>query len=570
MDLLTISATRVGAILALAGNPWCMARLLAPRASFPQTVAVAGIASMLSNAAAIVLLHGTGIPVTPLNLAALHVAFGLVLAAVAFARRLPISPPVAIDHAVPAILAAVFAIAVAPFTYLAGIDTYKWQDLATSITVEQKVAWLIHPLSLFGFTPRAYPAIQPFLLATSQMLAGVGVEWGFYLVSLVSGITGLFAAYALAGRVFARPASAGWCALFYAFSPVFLRYNHWATGRGLFLAILPLFALCLIEARRAGWLAAAAILAIALPLAHKTGWIAVPILLAAALLSRLLPRRPLRLVTALLLGFSIAAGIALADPRPMSVPLGSLAGWIRSTGSQFAWMLPFALLGTVLLAGKMEKPPWRFAVCGLVLSLPLAGSNMYGAMVALVFMAIAATAGFAWLAFVLPRYRLFLEAALILLTLVQTSAVVGRRSACATPPRIREAARFLESYDPRGPLALVTPDDTSVRQQMQAYLSGAPRFESVARHPPTVRIRPPPSGLRHPRALAAAWVSYLRAPLETRGVEPLWYGESPRLYYVTVDGKGRHPDGAAPIYDRDGIAIYGPPASERPPQTPTP
>jgi len=125
-----------------------------------------------------------------------------------------------------------------PYTYFTGVDTYKWQDLATSVRMEQALPWIVHPLSLLGFTPRAYPPAHPVLLATVQILGGLGVDGGFAVISVFTAILGIASATLLASRLL-PPALAPLAGLLYGFSPVFVRYAHWATGRGLFLAIFP-------------------------------------------------------------------------------------------------------------------------------------------------------------------------------------------------------------------------------------------------------------------------------------------------------------------------------------------
>ena len=52
---------------------------------------------------------------------------------------------------------------------------------------------------------------------------------------------------------------------------IFMRYVHWGTGRGVYLAILPLFVWGLLQLhRRAGWLMAI-VAGLSLILAHKAG-----------------------------------------------------------------------------------------------------------------------------------------------------------------------------------------------------------------------------------------------------------------------------------------------------------
>ncbi len=120
-----------------------------------------------------------------------------------------------------------------------------------------------------------------------------------------------------------------WTAFFYAFSPVFMRYNHWATGRGLFIAIFPLFLLALInlskievqkvEKRRAlfvmGNLAGLISLGIFLTLSHKAGLIALLLILASLLPGILLSRLNWRWLAPALTIIALSVAIALSPNR---------------------------------------------------------------------------------------------------------------------------------------------------------------------------------------------------------------------------------------------------------------
>ncbi len=543
--------------MAVLGTPWLMVRLFLSCASFTVALPALGVISVFWNAVAILLLHGLRIPITTLNLAACHLAVGLFLTAWLTGQRVRLFPSLEPGLGPAFLLSFFWSVLVFPYTHLAGVDTYKWQQLATRIAVEQRIPWMIHPLSLFGFTPESYPALHPLFLASIQILWDTGVDGGFYLVSLITGVTGFLAMRALAGRIFADPSLATWCAFFYMASPVFVRYNHWATGRGLFLAFFPLTLHRIVSVHTRTGFGGALMLSAVLPLAHKTGWVVLPVLILVHVLARWFRlRHPGSLLT--LLGLSIVAGIRLTPSAFQMATVTSLAGWFRTCSVRFAWMLPFALLGTALFSRYTEKKAWRLCVWGLILSLPLAGGEMYGALVALPWITVTATAGFAGAARLLPRNRVILSIALLTLTLVPAVGIIVHRSRTATPRRIREAARFLDTHDPKGPLVVVAPEGTRVRQQFQAYLRGARPTRSFAVRPLKLRMRPLPP-IRLPlHASIKEWIAYLRRPFEWKGLEDVLAAEVPRIYFVAVDGIGPNPPEPVPLYDREGIAIYGP------------
>ena len=134
-------------------------------------------------------------------------------------------------------------------------------------------------------------------------------------------------------------------------------------------------------------------------------------------------------------------------------------------------------------------------------------------------------------------------------------AVVVRRHADATPRRVREAARFLDAYDPHGPFMLQAPE--RVRTAMQAYVRGCPRpdFRSVS----LPRPAPPPRvPWRQPRRALAAWIAYGRRLVRFED-EPAgaYYGENPRVYRVLLDpALDTDVPNSHRIYSENGIDIY--------------
>jgi hypothetical protein len=449
------------------------------------------------------------------------------------------------------------AILVLPLTCLAGIDTYKWQGLATNVRLERCIPWLIHPLSLLGFTPRAYPGAQPLLLATVQIMGRLGVDWGYYAVSVLSGALGIAGAYALGRRLFGTPGHACWYAFLYAFSPVFMRYNHWATGRGLFLALLPLFLLSLVDMPRAGAWLTFALTAPLLPLCHKTGLLALALVLGGALLSPCLPRKDIKLVMLVVFVPFLALGIMAAPPLLLGTPLGSLCGFAFKAVARFGWYLPFSVAGLVLPGTWNARPAWRRLLVPFLAVFPLAfTADMYGALVALPFICLAATGCRHWLQQRFPARGRALAACGVILTVLAAGTIVVHRSANATPRRIRTAARFLNQYDPLGPYRVSAPG--RCRQQIHAYVSGCPRFEIAAGQHSTWSVAFPPGPGATLVETVKSWLDYGRTMFEVSDVDIDWYGRNPRVYYVTIDGTGEAPVDTTRIYAHGGVVIRAP------------
>jgi hypothetical protein len=566
MEMLAALPVRLALPLALAASPYLAVRLIWPTArNAPLVLAAAGAAAVALCSALAVGLHAARLPITPASLAAAHwLAFAL-LAGLAAWRR----PPLRLALASPAAhrllwLAAAFAVLVLPLTHLAGIDTYKWQDLATGVRVERRIAWLVHPLSLLGFTPRAYPSGQPLTLATIQMLGGLGVEWGYYAMSLLSGWIGITAAASLGGRVCARPGQDAWFAGLYAFSPVFVRYNHWATGRGLFLAILPLFLWSLLELPRRRALVPATAAAALLLLSHKAGLVAVGLITASLAFAALLPRTDRRWLLATLLVPFVVLALLISPSAGGPVSLSVITGFARQCLTRFGWYVPAAGVGLLLAGGWFALPARRRLVPAALLTFPLAfHREMYGALLALPFVALAAAEGAFWLARIRPTWARAVQWAVAVLTAAAALTVVVHRSRDALRPAVCRAALFLEAYDPAGPLRVEAPDDLT-RGRIQAYLSGCPRFEAHAPAESRVTFARPPPLRGPPRARAQEWINYLRSFAGVADAGTDWYGKSPRVYQVAVAAEGRPPPGAKLLYDRDGVRVFAPVGQDTP------
>lgn len=543
--------------LSLLASPWLAARNLAPRASPAFCFALAGVSAMVLHGAGVLTLHLGAQPVTASTLCGFHLLLVLGLLLLTVLRRLPLAPPS--GEAVPRALLAVSAalvVLLVPYTHLAGVDTYKWQGLATNVRVARNIPWLIHPLSLLGFTPRSYPAAQPLMLASFQILGNLGVGGGFFVVSVVTALTGLFGAFTYARACRCSTDGSLLCALFYALSPVFMRYTHWATGRGLLLAVLPLYLAALGRLPRPGAVLGLAAAGLFMGTAHKAGLVGAvlfPLLAGAALLLPA-PRRAHALLW--LLPPVAAAAVYMSPARGLPGLPGRFAGAVFANLSRFGVAAPLILVGLPGLRGALERPPWRRALPLTLCLLPLAHAPlMYAALLALPLSALSAALAAEWLLKRHPARRTLILALAISLAGAGAAGVVAHRSRNAVPAAVVRAARFLEQLDPLGPYRIIAPGRTRV--QLHAYVSGCPRFALVPPQRMRLAFEPPPP--LQPTAVETyhVWTAYLRGLFRIEALDVHWYGADPDLYYVTVNGDGSVPAGLPLLYDRDGIRIYG-------------
>lgn len=542
-------AVHIGALfLALVLTPWLLARRLAPTTHPMAILACWGAIMVGLNILIPVALHLTRTPITANSLSGAHLIAAL--AAIVVSR---LGPAKALDplprHVLPC--AILFAVLVIPVTHIAGIDTYKWQDLAGNLAVEGRISWYIHPLSLLGFTPRSYSSAQPLVLATIEMLGHTGVDWGFYILSLAFGLTGLAGAWVLGRRLLGSGQLATWFAFLYVFAPVFMRYNYWATGRGLLLALLPLYLLLLLRLSSSPNLKSAIcnlhsflFLSLLLALAHKAGFIGVlfiPVLFLASPVVRILKGR-----WGLLLGLTLSLGIGLL------VAGGDAVTLVYRLLTRFGWLMPLAAIGLYAAPARFTTPAARAMLAGTFSTLVLSCTpEMYGALLALPFVAFLATTGLE----ALPSRRI--PGLVLILTILTALVIVANQAKDSPDESVYQAALFLEKHDPKGPYRIEAPGRT--RARMQAYVSGCPRFTMNPGSGEDPVIAKPPGWTGHPARDARLWIGYLRNMLGLRGASTDWYGHDSRVYYVTVGNEGNAPPGAPVIFTHGPVKVYGQP-----------
>ncbi len=548
--------------------PWVLVRALLPGAGLAGSFAASGMLALFLHGSIPVALHLSAIPVSRPVLLLVHAAVSLVAGAAFLVRRPGWKPPAGDTDRTLVGIIIVFCLLILPFTRLAGIDTYKWQGLATNVAVEAAIPWLVHPLSLLGFTPRAYPSAQPLALASIQIIGDTGVDWGFYFFSVLSLLIGASGSLLLGKALFTRPDRAAWLCALYVFSPVFTRYNHWATGRGLFLSVFVLMLACALSLRVSKparlCLVACALL---LPFTHKVGLAGLVIGLLLGVSCLVLPRlRSPVFMGILTLPFVLLAMI-LSAPRWLPGPAGLAGGFTAASITRFGWMIPVAAVGILCSPHWLTDRRRRALVLPMLLTLPLAyPRDMYGAMLALPFVCAAAATGFFCLQDRFHKHIRLLSLCAALLTLAGCLAIILNRNLAATPPRVYRAAMALEAYDPTGPFRVHAPG--RARVQIHAYVSGCPRFTVTPGTNSVITFRTPPSLSGPPQDVAVNWIDYGRNFFTIPELATDWYGADPRHYYITIDGTGDVPHGGAMIYDADDIRIYVPPGQPRPADKP--
>ncbi len=503
------------------------------------------------------------IPITRVYLLAAHIVVLLLAVTLFLLIRKPI-PFLHIEKGAPLFLLFFVALVIFPYTRFTGIDTYKWQDLATAIRLESSIPWLIHPLGLFGFLPRSYPSLQPILLATIQTVGNLGVEGGFRVLSLLV-LTIAFTTSRCWFATMLPDKYSDLAALLYVLSPVFVRYTHWATGRGLFMAILPAL-LYLLSARNGvtetpqdrldRWLryCSITVLCAMLLLSHKAAWIALPLLFAAQIFHWAIPQHWLTktylLVPMFLLGVLISPRVAL--PGIAGNALG--ATWLIV--SRFIWLFPIALVGWISgLTTVTKNAPYAKAM--LLFCIPLAlDPYMYGALLATPFIvAFAVSAVYVWSARLRTAQKGLMWGFLLGVSLAAAVMVVVARSRMAATADVKDAAMHLNHHDPYGPFQIHAPSPE--RTRIQAYLTGCPRFTFSGNPKLVMRVPSPPWRAHRPsRDSVSAWTAWLRNIFRVEGLHVQWYGDVQRSYHFSIDGRGDIPARARLLYENATVRIY--------------
>lgn len=544
------------AIILLLLPPLLIAHRLTPSQNPERFAWRAALLTALFPAVIMLTLHTASIPITRPTLLITYGTLTLLLIAICHKHPLlayaPLPPILLIGTLL--LLLTIF-----PYTLFTGIDTYKWQDLATAIEIEKNIPWLVHPVSLFGFSPRAYPLMQPAWLASLQIIGDLGPEGGFRLLSIINALLGITTMTLLARRLFA-PVPAYFAALAYAFSPVFIRYTHWATGRGMLLAILPLLILAAlpdpIPNRKNNLLRRIIMfttIATACTLAHKAAWVAIPILIVLMCI----PLPPRKRPSPLMLRFGTLAitGIIIAIITSRGPPLSSAAiiNTVRTAIVRFAWMLPFAITTWWLHSNNLHAPPnRRFLQLALIPMLILAfDPYMYGALIALPIITLLAMS---CLIDHPPPIALAQNTAITIITLAAALTIIIQRSQLAATPELRRASQYLEQHEPEIPYQVQAPGIH--RSRILAYVTGCARFTITPTAQPRLTWNTPPQQFQLSPEGWSDITAWLRNIAHLDNLQVDMYASPARTYHFIINNQGTAPANATLIYNQDNIQIH--------------
>ncbi len=501
---------------------------------------------MLLNIALPMALHLLGLPI---NRLVQHVALALLslitlpIAALRMWRNPMAFVPTPVDRKL--LLAALILVPLLlPWGPLAGIDTYKWQDLASAIAVGERAPWLTHPLGFLGLAPRSYPTAFPLLLTSLQLPAQGAITPGYPITSLLVGLTALFSAFHLGRRLFPSPHHAWLLAVVYALSPVVMRYTHWATGRGLFLALYPLMVATALTPtwRRLPLLLGQGLL---LLLCHKVAFVAVPLtLLGATLQLRPAPRATTRRDTCILGVLAIMFLAAVAALMPSMFQLTAIP---RLALTRYHWLLPLALIGFLMRPATAASPRWNALLPTLLLAPILAFDPiMYGALIATLPIAAFATTGLIWLTEQLRRPYITRMA----LTLSLTGAIVtvAHRAHHGASRELRALAADIDQQA-SSPIVL----HGAHRRHVQAYVLAAPGCWPPTTMTSTGFANPFRAGLTHAQRIhQLRWLVRADATVE-------WIPPDAQHVWISDAGTPSPPDGMQPLATHGTLTAYARP-----------
>ena len=183
----------------------------------------------------------------------------------------------------------------------------------------------------------------------------------------------------------------------------------------------------------------------------------------------------------------------------------------------------------------LAAPRTRCLLVGLLGTLwlvPAGGQgDLYGALVCLPFVVFGAMRGLVWLRDLLPwrrARRIWVGSIAIVVGLALMA--MAFRALTATSPEVYLTAQFLERHDPLGPYRVVASE--RIRRQVQAYVSGCPRFVVEAREESRAGIAALPKPRRSVHDTVRAWMAHGRRFLFVSDTDVAWYGRNPRIYYV--------------------------------------
>ena len=132
-----------------------------------------------------------------------------------------------------------------------GIDSFFIHNLATAISDQGRIAWVLNPLGYFGWYPLSYPSAGPVLISGVAQVTDIPEEGTILLLTFFYGALAVLVAFVMA-RAFRHDdlfALSG--ALVFSLAPRFLTFTLWsASTRNLFMVLIPVFVWALARSYR--------------------------------------------------------------------------------------------------------------------------------------------------------------------------------------------------------------------------------------------------------------------------------------------------------------------------------
>ncbi|MFZ3382393.1 MAG: hypothetical protein WA144_00560 [Candidatus Methanoperedens sp.] len=167
-----------------------------------------------------------------------------------------------------------------------GHDSFILHYASDSISTYGHAKWWLHPLSIVSLYPFSMASALPFILSGVSQSLSLDMEYSIWLVSLILGILSAFTAYLMAGVINNDKLFKFITALVYSTFPGILTLTTWnASGRGLFLVLLPLFIYFIIKFRfsRIRYILLTVVLFTLILTTHNLFYLTIPIIMAVVI-----------------------------------------------------------------------------------------------------------------------------------------------------------------------------------------------------------------------------------------------------------------------------------------------
>ena len=259
-----------------------------------------------------------------------------------------------------------------------GHDSFMIHFISDSISTFGHAKWWIHPLSIIGFYPYSLASALPFYLSGVSQLLSLAMEQSMWVALASLGIFSLFTSYLMAGAINNDKIFKFITALTYSTSPGILFFTTWsASGRGLFLVLLPLFIYFLIKYRfsKLKYILFTIILFILIMATHNLFFVIAPIVLGFVIA---LIIRNIQFKSSIFFGAIVLLALFIFFFMELSIEESTVRTIILSYARYIGVMGIFALGGFISILVKKNKTfEDSFIILVLLFLTPLSGISLY-------------------------------------------------------------------------------------------------------------------------------------------------------------------------------------------------